>query len=193
VVGAGNSAGQAALYLARFATRVTMLVRGASLEASMSDYLVQEIAVASRIEVRLGARVVDGAGEYRLETVVVEDARTGRRDVLPAAAMFVLIGAEPRTEWLRDSLERDERGYVLTGRDVSVAASPRGRAPMLLETSVPGVFAAGDVRHGSVKRVSAAVGEGSMAIGSVHQHLAELTARAHDPGPGSAHARASSR
>jgi thioredoxin reductase (NADPH) len=121
--------------------------------------------------------VVDGGGETRLETVVVEDARTGRREDLRAAAMFVLIGAEPRTEWLRETLQRDAAGYLSTGGDVSLDGWPLERRPMLLETSVPGVFAVGDVRHGSVKRVAAAAGEGSVAIGAVHEYLAALAAR----------------
>jgi thioredoxin reductase (NADPH) len=174
VVGAGNSAGQAALYLAKFAARVTILVRGESVAASMSDYLIRELATTPRIEIRLQTRVVDGSGEYRLETVVVEDARTGGREDLSVAAMFVLIGAEPRTEWLREMLQRDAAGYVTTGRDVSRDRWPLERPPMLLEASLPGVFAVGDVRHGSVKRVAAAVGEGSVAIGSVHEYLAEV-------------------
>jgi thioredoxin reductase (NADPH) len=178
VVGAGNSAGQAALHLARFAARVTVLVRGESLAASMSDYLVRELAANGRVEVRLRTRVVDGRGEDRLEAAIVEDVATGRREEVPAAAMFVLIGAEPRTEWLGGALQRDGAGYVLTGRDVSLDGWPIARPPMLLEASVPGVLAVGDVRHGSVKRVAAAAGEGSIAIGSVHAHLAELAERA---------------
>jgi thioredoxin reductase (NADPH) len=178
VVGAGNSAGQAALHLARFAARVTILVRGESLAASMSDYLIQELETNARIAIRLRTRVLDGRGDHRLEAVVVEHARTGRREDLPAAAMFVLIGAEPHTEWLRETLQRDGAGYVATGHDVSPDGWPLGRAPMMLETSVPGVFAAGDVRQGSVKRVAAAVGEGSVAIGAIHGYLAELGERA---------------
>jgi thioredoxin reductase (NADPH) len=181
VVGAGNSAGQAALHLAKYAERVSILARGASLEASMSDYLIREIETRPRIEVRLETRIVDGRGEDRLEGVVVEDAR-GRREELPAAAMFVLIGAEPRTEWLPETIERDRAGYVSTGRDVSSDRWPLERAPLLLETSLPGVFAVGDVRLGAVKRVAAAVGEGSVAIGSVHQHLADVATRA-EPRP----------
>lgn len=177
VVGAGNSAGQAAVHLARFAARVTVLVRGESLAASMSDYLIRELETTPRIEIRLRTRVVDGSGEYRLETVVVEDARTGRREDLRAAAVFVLIGAEPRTDWLRGTLQRDGAGYVTTGGELSRDGWPLERPPMLLEASVPGVFAVGDVRHGSVKRVAAAAGEGSVAIGSVHQYLAEVGAR----------------
>jgi thioredoxin reductase (NADPH) len=177
VVGAGNSAGQAALHLARFAARVTIVVRGESLEATMSDYLIRELATADRIRIRTRTRVQDGRGEYRLETVVVEDARTGRREDLPAAALFALIGAEPHTEWLNGTLQRDVAGYVSTGHEVSPDRWPLDRPPMLLEASVPGVFAVGDVRHGSVKRVAAAAGEGSVAIGSVHAYLAEVAAR----------------
>jgi thioredoxin reductase (NADPH) len=177
VVGAGNSAGQAALHLARFAARVTILARGESLAATMSDYLIRELATAERVQVRSRTRVVDGRGEYRLENVVVEDARTGRREDVPAAALFALIGAEPHTEWLDGTLLRDVAGYVSTGHEVSRDRFPLDRAPMLLEASVPGVFAVGDVRHGSVKRVAAAVGEGSVAIGSVHAYLAEIAAR----------------
>jgi thioredoxin reductase (NADPH) len=178
VVGAGNSAGQAALHLARFAARVTLLVRGDVLAASMSDYLIRELETTPRIEIRPQTRVVDGGGDHRLEAVVVENARTGRREDLRAAAMFVLIGAEPRTEWLAEVLQRDGAGYVSTGGDVSRAGWPLERAPMLLEASVPGVFAVGDVRRGSVKRVAAAAGEGSVAIGSVHAYLAEVGAPA---------------
>jgi thioredoxin reductase (NADPH) len=173
VVGAGNSAGQAALHLARWAARVTLLARGESLAASMSDYLLQELAATRNVEVRTRARVVDGRGERRLETVVVEDARAGRREELAAAALFVLIGAVPRTEWLAGGVARDEDGYVRSGSDLPAGAWPLARPPLLLETSLPGVFAVGDVRHGSVKRVAAAVGEGSMAVGSVHRYLAD--------------------
>jgi thioredoxin reductase (NADPH) len=177
VVGAGNSAGQAALHLARFAARVTVLVRGESLAASMSDYLTQELAANARIEIRARTRIVEARGEGRLEEITVEDVPTGRRENLPSAAVFVLIGAEPKTEWLADTLQRDAAGYVATGRDLAVERWPLQRPPMLLETSVPGIFAVGDVRHGSVKRVAAAVGEGSVVIGSVHEYLAELAAR----------------
>ena len=178
VVGAGNSAGQAALHLARYAARVTIIARGESLAASMSEYLIQELATKPTIEVRLRTRVVDGRGDQRLEGLVVEDSGTGRREDLPAAAMFVLIGAEPHTEWLGGTLQRDGAGYVSTGRDVSPEGWTLGRPPMLLETSMPGVFAAGDVRHGSAKRVGAAVGDGAVAIGAVHEYLAEAAGRA---------------
>jgi thioredoxin reductase (NADPH) len=173
VVGAGNSAGQAALHLARHGSRVTILARGESLSASMSDYLVRELAATPRVAVRTRTRLVDGRGDDRLEAAVIEDGGAGRREEVPAAAVFVLIGAEPRTEWLREAVHRDGAGYVLTGGDVPREGWRLARPPMLLETSLPGVFAVGDVRHGSVKRVAAAAGEGSVAVGSVHAYLAE--------------------
>jgi thioredoxin reductase (NADPH) len=173
VVGGANSAGQAALHLARFADHVTLLVRGEALEAGMSDYLVRQVRATHNMEVRLRTRIADGHGEDRLEALTTEDIATGRREDVAAAAVFVLIGAEPRTEWLRGVVFRDDQGFVLTGRDV-----PRGkwhlkRPPLPFETRIPGVFAAGDVRYGSVKRVAGAVGEGSVAVGSVHQYLNE--------------------
>jgi thioredoxin reductase (NADPH) len=152
---------------------VTILVRGQSLAAGMSDYSIKQIEVTPNLEVRLQTRVVDGRGEYRLEGLVLEDGRTGQREEVPAAAMFVLIGAEPHTEWLRDALRRDDRGFILTSHDVPGEAWPLERPPLAFETSVPGVFAVGDERHGSIKRVAEAVGEGSVAVGSVHRYLAE--------------------
>jgi thioredoxin reductase (NADPH) len=172
VVGGANSAGQAALHLARFAARVTLLVRGESLAAGMSDYLITQLQATPNIQVRLRTRVVDGRGVDRLEALTLEDGGTGRREEAAAAAVFVLIGAEPHTAWLGGVLQRDERGYLLTGRDVPEPAWPLARPPLPFETSLPGVFAIGDVRHGSVKRVASAVGEGGMAIQSVHQYLA---------------------
>jgi thioredoxin reductase (NADPH) len=172
VVGGANSAGQAALHLARFAARVTLLVRGDSLAASMSEYLITQIEATPNVQVRLRTRVVDGSGESRLETITVEEGPTGRCEVLQAAAVFAMIGAEPRTEWLRDTIACDERGYIFTGRDVPPGAWPLERPPLPYETSLPGVFAVGDARHGSVKRVAGAVGEGSVAVGSVHAYLA---------------------
>jgi thioredoxin reductase (NADPH) len=176
VVGGANSAGQAAVHLARFAARVTLLVRGRSLAAGMSDYLIKHLEATSNIEVRLGTRVVDARGEARLETLTLEDLRTRRQEEVAAAAVFVLIGAEPRTDWLRNEVALDEHGFVLTGRDIPQYAWPLQRAPLPFETSMPGVLAAGDVRYGSVKRVAGAVGEGSVAVGSVHRYLAELPA-----------------
>ena len=173
VVGGANSAGQAALHLARFASRVTLLVRGESLAAGMSDYLISQLRATPNVRVRLKTRVVGGRGKERLATLVLENAQIGEREEVSAAAVFVLIGAEPRTEWLPRVLQLDDRGYILTDRGVSQEEWPLERPPLPFETSVPGVFAAGDARHGSVKRVAAAVGEGSVAITSVHQFLAE--------------------
>jgi thioredoxin reductase (NADPH) len=173
VIGGANSAGQAALHLARFANRVTLLVRGPSLAAGMSDYLVRQLEETPNVEVRLGTGVVDGRGEIHLEALTLEDLRTGGQEEVPATAVFVLIGAEPHTDWLRNVVKLDERGYILTGRDIPQSAWPGQRPPLPFETSVAGVFAAGDVRYGSVKRVAGAVGEGSVTVGSVHRYLAD--------------------
>ena len=175
VVGAGNSAGQAALHLARYAASVTLVVRGPDLGARMSDYLVQEIDHAPNLTVRLNSQVVDGLGSWRLEGLVLRRGDTAATEEVPAAALFVMIGAEPHTDWLA-GVERDDRGYILTGHDLLgpgglPAGWPHRRPPLLLETSVPGVFAAGDVRHRSVKRVASAVGEGAVAVQLVHQYL----------------------
>ena len=181
VVGGANSAGQAALHLARFAARVTLLVRGDSLAVGMSDYLVTQIEATANIDVRLHSRVVDARGDARLQALTLEDTGTGQREEVTAAAIFVLIGAEPHTDWLHDTVQLDDRGFLLTGPDVPGPASPVDRARLPFETSMPGVFAVGDVRHGSVKRVAGAVGEGSVAVGSVHHYLAELPSRSTAP------------
>jgi thioredoxin reductase (NADPH) len=173
VVGGANSAGQAALHLAGHASRVNLLVRGGSLASGMSDYLVRQIEATPNIEVRLRTRAVEGYGEVHLETLTVEDIGTGLREDVAAAALFVMIGAEPRTEWLGHTIWRDHRGFVLTGRDVPREGWRSDRSPLPFETSLPGVFAAGDVRYGSVKRVAGAVGEGSVAVGSVHRYIGE--------------------
>ena len=159
-----------------------MLVRGSSLAASMSDYLVQAITSADNIDVRLRTQIVDGYGRQRLESLVLQEIAKETTETVAATALFVLIGAQPRTSWLPASVRCDPRGFILTGADLpanaagvstdSIATPSRSR--LLLETSLPGVFAAGDVRHGSVKRVAAAVGEGGIAIQSVHQYLAQL-------------------
>jgi len=176
VVGGGNSAGQAARHLSKHARRVTLLVLGKSLAAHMSQYLIEEIEATENIRVRLNTRVIDGGGQGRLEHLVLKDRASGLTETVPAAALFVLIGARPHTEWLPEEVTRDERGYIITGSDLlRDGMPPEGwpleRPPMLLETSVPGVFAAGDVRCGSVKRVASAVGEGAIAIQMVHEHL----------------------
>ena len=176
VVGGGNSAGQAARHLSKHARRVTLLVLGESLTAHMSQYLVEEIEATENIQVRLNTQVLDGGGQGRLEHLVLKDRASGLTETFPAAALFVLIGATPHTAWLPEEVMRDERGYIITGNDLLRDGSPPEgwpleRAPMLLETSVPGVFAAGDVRCGSVKRVASAVGEGSIAIQIVHNYL----------------------
>jgi thioredoxin reductase (NADPH) len=185
VVGGANSAGQAALHLAGFAKRVTLLVRGESLASGMSDYLITQIESTANIEVRLGTQVVDGHGETRLEALKLENVRENRHGDVSAAALFVLIGAEPRTEWLRDLVARDEGEFILAGVDVPRKDWPLERPPLPFETSMPGVFAVGDVRHGSIKRVAGAVGEGSVAVGSVHRYLAEAARVAGGP-PGPA-------
>jgi thioredoxin reductase (NADPH) len=179
VVGAGNSAGQAAIHLAKHAKCVTMIVRGGTLGASMSDYLIRLIDAADNIDVRLHTTIIDGHGDGRLEELVIRDSRTGQTHSVAAAALFVLIGAQPHTAWLPESIQRDQHGFILTGDDVdpattAAAAGPKLRPPLMLETTMPGVFAAGDVRHGSVKRVASAVGEGGVTIRSVHQYLAHL-------------------
>jgi thioredoxin reductase (NADPH) len=180
VVGAGNSAGQAALHLAEYADRVTILVRGESLTDSMSAYLIDELEVTPNIEIRVNTTLEDGRGEHRLEGLVLKDLATGQVETVDAAALFVLIGAEPRTAWLDGTLERDDHGYILTCRDLTPAYESRrelwprrDRLPFGLETSLPGVFAGGDVRHNSVKRVASAVGAGAMAIFSIHAYLAQ--------------------
>ena len=180
IVGAGNSAGQAAIYLAKSARSVTLLVRGDDLAKSMSDYLVTEIDSTLRVHVRLRTVVAAARGDHRLAELVLRDRATGREETVPAAALFVMIGASPRTDWLPDAIARDRHGFILTGRDLPGKdwAETGQPIPLPLETSLPGVFAAGDVRAGSVKRVASAVGEGSVAIPQVHQHLQRQAAQA---------------
>jgi thioredoxin reductase (NADPH) len=175
VIGGGNSAAQSALYLANYAERVSMLVRGRSL-SHMSDYLVHEIENVPNIEIRRETEVVDGGGKHRLEWLKLQKRGSDEVKTLPAEAVFVLIGATPHTNWLPDSIQRVGRGYIVTGPDLLKNGNPPEdwplkRYPLLLETSLPGVFAAGDVRHHSVKRVASAVGEGSIAIKLIHQYL----------------------
>ena len=179
IIGGANSAGQAAMNFARFAKSVTMLVRGDNLGATMSQYLINDIAQTPNIRVECGRAVVAVHGEDKLQAISISCHRTGTVDIVPASALFVFIGAEPRTEWLDGFVERDARGFVLTGPAVMRDGKrPPGwtadRDPFLLETSVAGVFAVGDVRCGSVKRVASGVGEGSIAIQFVHSHLAKV-------------------
>jgi len=174
VVGGGNAAGQAAVHLAKHADRVTLLVRGDSLAKSMSEYLMAEVTRTQNIDVRLGAEVIDGEGEAGLEAIVVRDRAGGETERIPTAALFVMIGAEPHTDWLAGAVARDESGYILTGSDLVRSGAPGWpleRPPTLLETSIPGVFAAGDVRHASVKRVTTAMGEGATVVQLIHQRL----------------------
>jgi thioredoxin reductase (NADPH) len=175
VVGGGNSAGQAAVHLSRYADQVTVLIRRASLTDTMSDYLIRELDALPNVDLRPRVQVVGGTGGDFLETITIRDLDTGAETV-DRGVLFVLIGSEPRTGWLAGTLARDRWGFLLTGSqllgDDAAPAWPLERAPALLETSLPGVFAAGDVRSGSVKRVASAVGEGALAITLVHAHRA---------------------
>jgi thioredoxin reductase (NADPH) len=172
VIGGANSAGQAAVYFSRYAHRVTMLVRGDSLHRSMSQYLVDQIGALRNIEVRTEATAIAAEGEGgRLRRLIVRDG--DGEEALEVDACFVFIGASPRTDWLDGVLARDERGFILAGVDAQAAGWPLKRDPYLLETTVPGVFVAGDVRARSIKRVASAVGEGSMAVSLIHEYLLE--------------------
>jgi thioredoxin reductase (NADPH) len=177
VVGGGNSAGQAAVHLAKFAGAVTILIRRAALAETMSDYLVREIAATSNIQVRTRTVVADGGGDGRLQWLLLEDLDTGEAGKTLADGLFCLLGAEPDCSWLPDGVALDERGFVLTGRDVPREAWIDGDPPASLETTVPGIFAVGDVRAGSMKRVASASGEGASVLPLIHAHLAQLRAR----------------
>ena len=172
VVGGGNSAGQAASVLADHARRVTVLVRGGALADSMSDYLIRTLRQTPNIDIRYHAEIIGASGERRLQRLKIRDTSTAAPDHLPAAAVFIMIGAEPPTDWLPDEIRRDPRGYLMTDAG---SGAPHSQ----FETSIPGVYAVGDVRHGATKRVASSVGEGSVVIGSVHRYLAQLS----DPGP----------
>lgn len=167
VVGGANSAGEAAIHLARHADRVTVLVRGASITDTMSDYLVQELEAIGNIEVRSQTEVAEAVGDQRLRGLLLRNSGTGVTEEVPATAVFILIGAAPKTDWLPSDIARDERGFVLTGDDRPGTISDAWG----LSTTMPGVFAVGDARRGSVKRIAAAVGEGSTAIRQVHEYL----------------------
>jgi len=179
VVGGANSAGQAAMFFSRYARRVIMLVRGASLAATMSQYLIDQIEKTENIQVEFRTQVTEVYGESRLESISIACEVSGETHTVPASALFIFIGAEPRTAWLDGVIERDPRGFILTGPDLlRDGKRPKGwpleRDPGLLETNVPGIFAVGDVRHGSIKRVASSVGEGSVAIQFVHQYLSKV-------------------
>lgn len=176
IVGAGNSAGQAAMYLAQFARRVTMLVRGTSLAASMSSYLIAQLEATDNIALRPRVEVAEVHGAEHIEGISVRDLDDGGCEKLEAAGLFIFIGAAPHTDWVADVVERDARGFIYSGTDLDKAPGYRRkwtvkRDPFWLETSVPGVFVAGDVRHRSVKRIASAVGEGAMAVQFIHEHL----------------------
>jgi thioredoxin reductase (NADPH) len=167
IVGGGNSAGQAAMHLSRHCEHVTLVIRSSSLTTSMSAYLIHQIDVVPNIDVTVETEVVDADGDGRLEHLTLRHRRTGRDERVEAAALLVMIGAQPRSEWLPDSIERDERGFLVTDRDISGPRWALGRQPYSLETSLPGVFAVGDVRKGSVKRVASAAGEGAIVVPSI--------------------------
>ena len=171
VVGGGNSAGQAALHLSKYAQHVTILIRSQSLATSMSDYLIREIDAAPNVDVRYRCEVAHGGGDGHLEHLLLRNRDSGQTDLLPAAGLFVLIGAQPFTGWLPEAIERDQWGFILTGPDTGRHWLQQ-RAPFALETTMPGVFAVGDARHGSIKRVASAVGDGSIAIRFIHDYLA---------------------
>jgi len=179
IVGGANSAGQAAMYFSRYAKSVTMLVRGDSLAKGMSQYLVAQIEATPNIRVLLNSSVKEVHGSDRLETITITDSATGETQTVRATALFIFIGAQPRTEWVAGVLERDDMGFILAGPDLLKDGQlPKGwtlrRQPYWLEASVPGVFVAGDVRHRSIKRMASAVGEGSMAVQFIHQYLSSL-------------------
>lgn len=174
VVGGGNSAGQAALHLARFASAVTILVRRHGLEETMSDYLIREIAASPRISVRGRTEVVGASGDGRLASLQLRDVDSGEVQRVRAGALMLLLGAEACTGWLPAEVATDERSFVLTGRDIPQALWAGELPPVANGTSVPGVFAAGDVRSGSMKRVASSSGDGASVVPLVHEYLAEL-------------------
>jgi len=180
IIGAANSAGQGAMYFSKYASKVIILVRGDSLTKSMSQYLIDQIEATPNIEVRLHTSVVEAKGETSLDSLVLVNSLTDEQETVPATSLFIFIGAKPSTEWLDGVLEKDKRGFVITGPDLKHNGTnrPKGwnlvRDPFLLETNVPGVFAVGDVRHGSVKRVASGVGEGSICVQFVHNYLSKV-------------------
>jgi thioredoxin reductase (NADPH) len=178
IAGGANSAGQAAVNLARYARQVTIVIRGGSLAARMSQYLIDEISAAANIDVRPSTQIAGAEGTGKLEALRLTDTQTGDTQTVAASALVVLIGAVPHTDWLPPHIGRDEHGFILTGSDLPTGGNPAAnwtqpRPPLPLETSLPRVFAAGDVRHGSIKRVASAVGEGSIAATQMTQYLQE--------------------
>jgi thioredoxin reductase (NADPH) len=179
IVGGANSAGQAAMYFSKYARRVVMLVRGNSLAAGMSQYLVEQIKETPNIHVELNSEITEAFGKDRLEAVSILCSSSGETQKVPAASLFIFIGAAPQTDWLRGAVERDDKGFILTGADLLRSGKPPKswsleREPWLLEASVPGIFVAGDVRYRSVKRVASGVGEGANAVQFVHQYLGSV-------------------
>lgn len=179
IIGGANSAGQAAMYFSKYARKVTMLVRAESLTKSMSQYLIEQIEATDNVTLQVRSSVVEVKGETSLEAITIANADTGEKQTVPATSLFIFIGAQPSTDWLDGTVERDERGFILSGPDLMRDGKrPRGwhleRTPFLLETSVPGIFVAGDVRHKSVKRVASGVGEGSIAVQFIHQYLSKV-------------------
>ena len=180
IIGAANSAGQGAMYFSKYASKVIILVRGDSLTKSMSQYLIDQIEATPNIEVKLHTSVVEAKGETSLSELTLVNNLTDEQETVSASSLFIFIGAKPSTEWLDGVLEKDERGFVRTGPDLKHNGNnrPKGwnldRDPFLLETNVPGIFAVGDVRHGSVKRVASGVGEGSICVQFVHNYLSKV-------------------
>jgi thioredoxin reductase (NADPH) len=179
IVGGANSAGQAAMHFSKFAEKVVMLIRGESLASTMSHYLIEQIEKTPNIEVRTRTSVIEVHGDTRLTGITVQRGSTGQTEKMPASSLYIFIGAEPRTGWLGDLIERDERGFILSGPDlIRGGKKPKSwtleRDPGLLETNVPGIFVVGDVRHGSVKRVASGVGEGAVVVQFMHQYLAKV-------------------
>jgi len=180
VIGGANSAGQAAMNFSKYAERVVILVRGDSLSSSMSQYLIDQIKETPNIQLWTHASVAEAHGDTHLEEISVLCTDTNKVERVPASSMFIFIGALPRTDWMGDTIERDDRGFILAGPDLIQGDNkrpkkwPLERDPFLLETNVPGIFAVGDVRHGSVKRVASGVGEGSVAVQFIHQYLSKV-------------------